>query len=64
MNMCEFNLYFINRQFEEFIETLKANSRNKAMQAWELADNLQRDVIEPIKGLKYMQDQEAQEILY
>ena len=57
----EINCFY--RQFEEFIETLKANSRNKALQAWELAENLQRDVIEPIKVLKSMQDQEAQEIL-
>ena len=40
------------RQFEEFVQTFKANSHNKALQSWELGDSLQRDVIEPIKRLK------------
>lgn len=41
------------------METLQANSHNKALQAWDLGDSLQRDVIEPIKELKVAQDLEA-----
>jgi len=41
---------------------LKSNSHSKALQSWELADSIQNDVIESLKKLKVMQDQEAQEI--
>lgn len=51
-----------HRQFEEFINALKSNSHNKAIQSWELGDSLQRDVIDPVKILKQQQDQEAFEI--
>lgn len=49
-------VFKIYRQFEEFVETLKVNSHNKALQSFELGDSLQRDVIEPMRRLKLLQD--------
>jgi hypothetical protein len=50
------------RQFEEFYCTFKANSHHKALQAWDLADSLQRDLVDPLKSLKMHQDAEAEDI--
>eukprot|EP00347_Sterkiella_histriomuscorum_P022699 403337490 len=62
-DLSNLNLGSIEKtQFEEFANTLKINSRNKALQAWELGDSLSKDVIEPLKKLKIAQEQEALEI--
>ena len=40
----------------------KSNSRNKALQSFELGEALERDVVEPLRQLRTGQDQDAQEI--
>jgi len=43
-------------QFEEFFSVFKSNSRNKALQSYDLGEALQRDVIDPLRQLKAAQD--------
>jgi hypothetical protein len=41
------------------VTAMKKNSHSKAVQAFELADNLKREVIEPFYQIKDQQEKEA-----